>query len=124
MRLPRLLSSRLASDQGSAVTEFVLGVIPISILILPLIDLFSLFQVVIVKEQQAFEIARYASLADVTDQEAESFRIFREPTSTLQRTTGPTDCRIQVTIPLSRSIVLWPYPVNLNAVGSVHCEVS
>jgi len=119
-----LLSSRLTSDQGSAVTEFVLAVIPITILILPLIDLFGLFQVVIVKEQEAFEIARYASLADVTDQEAESFRIFREPTSTLARTTGPTDCLVQVTIPVSRSIVLWPYPVGLNAVGSVHCEVS
>lgn len=118
------MSSRLTSDQGSAVTEFVLAVIPITILILPLIDLFGLFQVVIVKEQEAFEIARYASLADVTDQEAESFRIFREPTSTLARTTEPTDCLVQVTIPVSRSIVLWPYPVGLNAVGSVHCEVS
>lgn len=123
MRLPRLLSFRLASEQGSAVTEFVLAVIPITILILPLIDLIGLFQVVIVKEQEAFEIARYASLADVTEQEAEIFRIFREPTSTLERTTGPTDCQVQVRIPVSRSIILWPNLVSLNVVGSVHCEV-
>ena len=118
------MSSRFTSDQGSAVTEFVLAVIPISILILPLIDLFGLFQVVIVKEQEAFEIARYASLADVTEQEAESFRFFREPTSTLERTTGPTDCQVQVRIPVNRSIVLWPNLVSVNVVGSVHCEVS
>lgn len=119
-----MLSSRLASDQGSAVTEFVLAVIPITILIMPLIDLLGLFQVVIVKEQQAFEIARYASLADVTELEAESFRLLTEPTSTLERTTGSTECRIQVTVPVNRSLVLWPYPIDLNVVGSVHCEVS
>jgi Flp pilus assembly protein TadG len=124
MRLPRLLSSRFASEEGSAVTEFVLVVIPITILILPLLDLFGLFQAVLVKEQQAYEIARYASLADVTEFEAENFRISTESTSTLERLEFLSECTIQVTIPVSRAIIFWPYPIDFQARGTVHCEIA
>ncbi len=117
-------SSSFGSEDGSAVTEFVLVVIPITILILPLLDLFGLFQALVVKEQQAYEIARYASLADVTTLQAENFRISTESTSTLERIWDPSDCRIQVTIAVSRRITFWPYPVDLNATGTVHCEIA
>jgi len=123
MRLPRLLSSRFRGEKGSAVTEFVLVVIPITFLILPLLDLFGLLQNVIVKEQQAYEIARYASLADVTELEAENFRLLSEPTSSMERIQELSDCQIQVNIPVTRSIILWPYPITLLARGEVHCEV-
>jgi hypothetical protein len=95
---------------------------PITLLILPLLDLFGLFQTVIVKEQQAYEIARYASLADVTELEAENFRLLREPTSSLDRIQELTDCQIQVNIPVTRNIILWSIPITLQARGEVHCE--
>jgi hypothetical protein len=100
-----------------------LVVIPITLLILPLLDLFGLFQTVIVKEQQAYEIARYASLADVTELEAENFRLLSEPTSSLDRIQELSDCQIQVNIPVTRNVILWPIPITLQARGEVHCEV-
>jgi hypothetical protein len=123
MRLPRLSSSRIRSEEGSAVTEFVLVVIPITFLIVPLLDLFGLVQTVIVKEQQAYEIARYASLADVTVSESENFRLLSEPSSSMERIQELSDCQIQVNIPVTRNIILWPYPITLQARGEVHCEV-
>ena len=123
MRLPRLLSSRFRGEEGSAVTEFVLVVIPVTFLILPLLDLFGLLQAVIVKEQQAYEIARYASLADVTELESENFRFLSEPSSTMERIQELSSCQIQVNIPVTRGIILWPYPITLQARGEAHCEI-
>ena len=124
MRLPRLSLSRFASDKGSAVTEFVMVVIPITFLVLPLLDLFGLFQEVIVKKQVAYEIARYAALADVTATESEQYRKALDASSVLEVGSVQSPCTFQVRIPVSRNIIFWPYPIELMAKASVHCETS
>jgi Flp pilus assembly protein TadG len=122
MRLPRLSLSKLVSDKGSAVSEFVMVVIPITLLVLPLLDLFGLIQEVVVKEQVAYEIARYAALADVSAAEADRFGKASEPTSVLERTSVLSDCNVQASIPVSRTITFWPYPIELIVKALVHCE--
>jgi len=99
-------------------------VIPISVLVLPLLDLFGLMQEVAVKEQVAYEIARYAALADVSASESERFRKETEPISSLEITTLQSGCKAQVGIPVQRKISLWPYPIELMAKALVQCETS
>jgi len=116
--------SRFANDKGSAVSEFVMVVIPVTFLVLPLLDLFGLLQEVIVKEQVAYEIARYAALADVTAAESEHYRKAVDARSILEVASVESPCTFQVRIPVSRNIMFWPYPIELMAKASVHCETS
>jgi len=122
MRLPRLSLSKFVDEAGSAVTEFVLVVLPISLLVLPLLDLFGLLQEVIVKEQIALDISRYASLADVTSDQADDYRLAVYPESTLSKVDSGSVCINQTAIDVTREIIFWPYPVEFSAMASVYCE--
>lgn len=114
--------SRLRRDSGSAVADFVLLVVPASLLVIPLLDLFGLFQSAIVKEQTGYDIARYAALADVTADQAESYRQSREPLSRLTTDVSANSCSFVSSSELSRRIAFWPDVITIQIQGRAECE--
>lgn len=118
----RLLLSNLRSENGSAVTDFVLLVVPASLLCLPLIELFGIYQGAIVKEQVSYEIARFASLADISLNQALDFRQFKDPLAQLTSNTNQTPCSFLVSTELKKSITFWPEVIKVPVQGRATCE--
>lgn len=114
--------SRLRGDSGSAVADFVLLVVPASLLVIPLIDLFGLFQSAIVKEQISYDIARYAALADVTEEDARRYRQSRDPLSMLSNDVSANSCSFVSNSELARRITFWPEVINVQIQARAECE--
>ncbi len=122
MQYPRLLLSKARSESGSAVSDFVLLVVPGSLLCLPLIDLFGFYQSAIVSEQVSYDIARYASLADVSQSEAIAYGKTRDSTSSLTEDTSSVDCSSLVVSELHRRVTFWPEVVSIPIQARAECE--
>ena len=122
MQCLRLLLSNLRSDSGSAVSDFVLIVVPASLLCLPLIELFGIYQGAIVKEQVSYEIARYASLADISLNQALDYKQFKDPLAQLTINTNHTSCSFLVSTELKKNITFWPEVINVPIQGRATCE--
>ena len=114
--------SRLHSDAGSAVSDFVLLVVPASLLVIPLIELFGLYQSSIVKEQVSYDIARYAALADVSAQEAELFKQTKDSTSSLKLESSFMSCSFVSISEVQRRITFWPALITVPIQGRAQCE--
>ena len=114
--------SKARGDSGSAVADFVLLVVPASLLVIPLLELFGLFQSAIVKEQISYDIARYAALADVSAQEADMYAQSRDPLSSLSKDLTATSCTQVSTSELSRRITFWPEIIKVQIQGRADCE--
>ena len=102
--------------------EFVLAVIPMSFIALPVFDLLGMFQSAIVSEQIAYDIARYASLADVRGDQAEDYRILREPESTLGVVFDWSGCNHVSRIESRHSVTFWPETILIAVTGRASCE--
>lgn len=122
MQYPRLLLSNLRSDSGSAVSDFVLLVVPASLLCLPLIELFGIYQGAIVKEQVGYEIARFASLADISLDQALDYKQFKDPFAQLTRITNQTSCSFLVSTESKKSITFLPQVIEVPIQGRATCE--
>jgi hypothetical protein len=122
MQYPRLLLSNLRSDSGSAVSDFVLLVVPASLLCLPLIELFGIYQGAIVKEQVSYEIARFASLADISLDQALDYKQFKDPLAQLTRITDQTSCSFLVSTESKKSIIFLPQVIEVPIQGRATCE--
>lgn len=103
-------------------SDFVLIVVPASLLVLPLLDLFGLFQAAIVKEQVGYDIARYAALADVSYSEANLYRASKDLQGVLTKEVIDTDCFYLLRSDISKEITLWPEPVTFLIEGRAECE--
>jgi hypothetical protein len=122
MLFPRLLLSKARSESGSAVSDFVLLVVPGSLLCLPLIDLFGIYQSAIVSEQVGYEIARYAALADVTQSEAAAYGKLRDSRSSLSIDTSALSCSSLVVSEVQRRVTFWPEVVSIPIQARAECE--
>ena len=122
MQCPKLLLSNKGSDSGSAVSDFVLVVVPASLLCLPLIELFGIYQDAIVKEQVSYEIARYASLADISLDQALDYKQFKDPLAQLTSNTNQTSCLFLVSTELKKNITFWPDVINVPIQERATCE--
>lgn len=96
--------------------------VPASLLVLPLLDLFGLFQVAIVKEQVSYDIARYAALADVSPAEANNYRQERDPQGSLVTEENSFDCVWLHSSVISRRVTLWPEAVVVPIEARAECE--
>jgi len=85
-------------------------------------DLFGLFQSAIVKEQISYDIARYAALADVTAEQAASYRQSRDPLSRLTKDISPNSCSLVSNSELARRITFWPDIITIQIQGRAECE--
>ena len=119
---PRLLLSNLRRERGSAVSDFVLLVVPASLLCLPLIDLFGLYQGAIVKEQTMYEVARFAALADISIEQALDRQQSVDPFARLSSATTGAQCSFIASIELKKSITFWPEAIEVPIQGRATCE--
>lgn len=122
MLYPRLLLSKLGSESGSAVSDFVLLIVPGSLLCLPIIDLFGIYQASIVSEQVSYDIARYAALADVTQSDAIVYGKQRDPLGRLTVETDNLSCSTLAVSVIQRQITFWPEKVSVPIQGRAECE--
>lgn len=112
----------MRSDSGSAVSDFVLLVVPASLLCLPLIELFGIYQGAIVKQQVSYEIARFAALADVSLDEALDYKQTKDPLAQLANSENQTSCSFLVSTVLEKSITFWSQVIAVPIHGQATCE--
>lgn len=114
--------SNFSSERGSAVTEFVIVLVPASLLVLPLMGLLTLLQQSVINEQVAFDTARFAALADSETSATESYAYLRDPKSQVQLMQAEGYCVTQVTVTSTYTIPLWPDAVTLEGRANAQCE--
>ena len=114
--------SRLHSDAGSAVSDFVLLAVPASLLVIPLLDLFGLYQSAIVQEQVSYDIARYAALADVSITDGNYYKQRKDRSSSLKMETSSMSCSYISNSEVKRKIAFWPEVVQVPVQGRAQCE--
>ena len=119
MQSPKLL---LSSDKGSAPLDFVLITLPTSLLVLPLVAIFGLAQEKIVTSQVQFEIARFSSMADVTDVEIDDYSLKMDKSSDVGKYSSAGLCFFQSKGVVEEQIVFWPYLISFEATGESNCE--
>ena len=122
MQFPRSLSSRFKGESGSAVSEFVLLVVPASLLAIPLLEVFGLYQSAIVQEQVSFDIARFAALADLSPMDAENYRQMKEPSSKLITDTRFGSCSVLTSREIQRTVTFWPELIRVPIEVRASCE--
>lgn len=119
----KLSLSSLRDTQGSAAIDFVVVLVPTSLLCLPLIGLTSVFHQTIVNQQQVYEIARFASLADSSPSAVELLRTSIDSSSTIRYLNEQQGCVVLVTKRTSHQIPLWPSAAEVLSEASVKCEL-
>ncbi len=112
----------MRSDAGSAVSDFVLLAVPASLLCLPLIELFGIYQGAIVKQQVSYEIARFAALADVSLDQALDYKEIKDPLAQMSSQNSQTSCSFLVSTELKRTITFWSEEIDVPIHGRVICE--
>lgn len=116
------MSSRFQLDQGSAVIEFVLVLVPTTLLIFPLISLVSLMHEGLATQQVAYDVARYGSLADTTSAMKIGYRNSRDSELDLTVRTDQASCITQVSVTKTYENYLWPLALAIESRASVQCE--
>lgn len=114
--------SRFKGERGSAVSEFVLLVVPASLLAIPLIEVFGLYQSAIVQEQVSYDIARFAALADVSPMDAETYRQMKNPKSRLITDTRFGSCSVITSGEIQRTVTFWPELIKVPIEVRASCE--
>ena len=97
-------------------------VVPASLLTLPIIELFGIYQGAIVKEQVSYEIARFAALADVTFDKALQYQEALDPQAQLTKSSNQSECSILVINELKKSIAFWTEAIEIPIEGRATCE--
>lgn len=123
MRFLKSLSFELWRESGSAVVEFVLVVLPCSLMILIIQGLFGLASALQVSQQQTYELARYAALADVTVREIDSNVAANAPGAEIQRVIDDSGCFYFARRVRTFDIWGWPFPIAVHLEAKVTCEV-
>ena len=122
MLYQKLSLSRFSKDSGSAVFDFVVITVPVTMLILTLNGLFGLAFSVQALSQQAYESARFAALADVLPVEMDQrLRASGYPV-TVVRVDSSELCQYQAAIDSSITLWGWPWPVFVHTSGRAICE--
>jgi hypothetical protein len=116
------LLSRLNGESGSAVSEFVLLVVPASLLAIPLMEVFGLYQSAIVQEQVSYDIARFSALADVSPTDAETYRQLKDPKSKLITETRFGACSVLSGREIQRTVSFWPEIIRVPIEVRASCE--
>ncbi|MFN6316042.1 MAG: TadE/TadG family type IV pilus assembly protein [Rhodoluna sp.] len=123
MRFLKSLSFELWRESGSAVVEFVLVVLPCSLMILIIQGLFGFASALQVSQQQTYELARYAALADVTVREIDSNVAANAPGAEIQRVIDDSGCFYFARRVRNFDIWGWPFPIEVHLEAKVTCEV-
>lgn len=123
MRFLKSLSFELWRESGSAVVEFVLVVLPCSLMILIIQGLFGFASALQVSQQQTYELARYAALADVTVREIDSNVAANAPGAEIQRVIDDSGCFYFARRVRNFDIWGWPFPIEVQVEAKVTCEV-
>lgn len=122
MQCLKSLLSKFRNESGSAVSDFVLLVVPASLLTLPLIELFGIYQSAIVKEQVSYEIARFAALADVNFDQAMDYQKALDSQARLTKSSNQSECSILVFNELKKSITFWTEAIEIPIEARATCE--
>lgn len=123
MQFQKLSLSRFLGESGSAVVEFVMVVLPCSLLILVMQGVFGLAASAQGWQQQAYELARFASLADVTSEEVGVFARSFLPEGRLTRVEDRDSCFVEANLVRSVNLWGWPLPIEFLVNGRVSCEL-
>lgn len=115
--------SRFKSEVGSAVSDFVILVVPATLLIFPLLDIFGLYQSSIVSHQINYEIARFAALADVSDKEASSYGAELDSRATISKAKTTFDCTVLSSSQMQKKVTFWPELISVPVIGWAECEL-
>ncbi len=112
------------SDSGSAVVDFVIITMPASLIGLVLIGLFGLAQSNLVKQSQAFELARRVAMADISDSEAASLRAAIYPAADIQKFARPAGCQVRVEAHEVFEFLSYVEPIHFQIAQEAYCENS
>lgn len=115
--------SRFRSDSGSAALEFVLILVPASLLAVPLVSLMSLMHSSVVTQQIAYDVARYGALADTTISMKSKYLNARDKTMILSRSTGKSPCLTQIKVTKNYYVGFMDLSVDLESRAMVQCEI-
>ena len=115
--------SRFHSDSGSAVLEFVLVLIPASLLAVPLVSLMSLMHSSVLTQQIAFDVARYGALADTTASMKSMYLNARDKTLVIWRSTDRSTCLTQVKVTKNYFVGFMNLSIDLESRAMVQCEI-
>lgn len=96
-------------------------VVPTSLLLLPLFSLFGLMDARTVNGQLAYEIARFAALADADSEEQREYLQRLSPNAKLEIATT-TGCSAVVSLSRRIQIFAWPEEILLTSIGKAQCE--
>ena len=115
--------SRFRSDSGSAALEFVLILVPASLLAVPLVSMMSLMHSSVVTQQIAYDVARYGALADTTTSMKSKYLNARDKTMILSRSTGKSPCLTQIKVTKNYFVGFMDLSVDLESRAMVQCEI-
>jgi Flp pilus assembly protein TadG len=117
------LLSRVIADEGSAVAEFVIVLVPVSLLILPLVEIQALLHEKVVTQQVAFDVARFATLADSTAATSQSYLLSKGVELKLNMVNTEDGCFSEVKVTSSHQITFWPTPLDIEGNAIAQCEL-
>lgn len=115
--------SRIHSDAGSAALEFVLVLVPASLLAVPLVSLISLMHSSVVTQQIAYDVARYGALADTTTSMKSKYLNARDKTLVISRLTEKSTCLTQVKVTKNYFVGFMDLSIDLESRAMVQCEI-
>ena len=122
MRSTKLWSSRVHEETGSAVVDFITLTIPVSLIGLVVINIFGLAQSALIKDYQAFELARRISLADVSTEDVQYLQSNIYPNVLVQKSESPDGCLITVSASESVDFIGYLEPKNFLIEKRALCE--
>jgi Flp pilus assembly protein TadG len=117
------LLSRVLADEGSAIAEFVIVLVPVSLLIFPLVEIQALFHQKVVTQQVAFDVARYATLADSTAASSQKYLLSKDVELKLNMVNTEDGCFSEATITRSHQVTFWPTPLDIESNAIAQCEI-
>lgn len=115
--------SRLTAETGSAPFEFVTVTIPTTFMVLSLHGLFGLAFSTQALTEQAYELARYAALADVTEADVLAQIETLGLNAEVSRRLEGSACFYEAKIASSVGILGWPYPIQITLAERASCEI-
>ena len=122
MRSIKLWLSRAKEETGSAVVDFIALTIPVSLIGLVVIDVFGLAQSYLIRDYQAFELARRISLADVSSTDIQHFQSYIYPNVLTRKSESSDGCLIIVSANESFNFISFLKPQNFLIEKRSLCE--
>ena len=113
----------LSSEAGSAPVDFVMVTMPTTLLLLPLLALFSLAQQEVALGVVSFDLARFAALADVSQSEIAAYRDVYDAGAQIVRESKGSSCFVKVTSSKKVNLVFWPETITISNSSRASCEI-